>query len=112
MTQREGPFQTELRKYIEYYFPGAIVSKQDSSYQQGIPDLAVFLDHGFYALLEVKRDSGATTRPNQEYFIERAKEMSFGAIVHPGNMFAVLEAMGVRYHAHVKRIESLRRSAE
>lgn len=100
MAVLEGPFQTNLRKRLENRFPECIVSKQDSSYRQGIPDLAVFMDHGFFALLEVKRSQSAPSRPNQPYYVARAQELSFGATVYPENLEEVLDALQRAYESH------------
>lgn len=100
MAKLEGPFQTELRKEIKRRWPDAIVSKQDSAYQQGIPDLAIFFDGGFYALLEVKRGADAPHQPNQPYFVARARSMSFGATIFPENAMEVLDELGQAYESH------------
>ena len=100
MAELEGPFQTELRKRLELRFPGCIVSKQDSSYRQGIPDLGVFMPNGFFALLEVKRSASAPSRPNQSYYVSKAQEMCFGATVYPENLEEVLDALQSTYESH------------
>lgn len=97
---REGAFQTLVRKELEKRFPGCIVNKQDSSYRQGFPDLVVLMDYGFYAVLEIKKSADAERQPNQEFYVDRTNQMSFGALVHPGNLEEVLDAIQQAYESH------------
>lgn len=95
---REGAYQGQLIKDIEEMFPGCIVNKQDSSYRQGIPDLAIFyLDR--WAMLEVKTSANAPTQPNQPYWVERANEMSFAAFIFPENETEVLSALRAYFYS-------------
>jgi hypothetical protein len=68
------------------------VLKNDSGYQQGIPDLLV-LYRNKWAMLEVKAYEGAPEQPNQDYFIQKFAKMSFGAFVYPENVKEVLYAL-------------------
>jgi hypothetical protein len=80
-----------------------MVLKNDSSYQQGIPDLIVlYLNH--WAMLEVKAYEGAPEQPNQDYFVGVADAMSFGAFIYPENEKEVLDAL---QHAFTTRRSSL-----
>lgn len=89
---RESQFQKGLIKEIKDRFPGCLVLKNDPNYIQGIPDLTVL--HGnHWALLEVKRDSNAKHRPNQDFYISKANEMSFSAFIDPDNKEEVLNEM-------------------
>ena len=90
--KRESEFQHELIREIKERFPGAIVSKMDSGYIQGIPDLLV-LYKKHWALLEVKRSKNATHRPNQDYYVDYCNKLSFSAFVYPENMEEVLYGM-------------------
>jgi hypothetical protein len=88
----ENQYQAKLIKKLRNMFPGCIISKLDSSYQQGIPDLLI-LWHQKWAVLEVKASEGAPSRPNQEHFVEKLHDMSFAAYIYPENEEEVLSAL-------------------
>jgi len=88
-TTLEREYQAELIEHLGALFPGCIILKNDTDYQQGIPDLT-FLFETHWALLEVKAFADARKRPNQAYFIEKADGMSFGAFIYPENEQEVL----------------------
>jgi hypothetical protein len=88
----EGQYQTKVIKRIERMFPGCEVLKNDASYKQGIPDL-ILLWHGFWAALEVKTGSSTGKQPNQDYYIEKLREMSFAAYIYPECEEEVLNAL-------------------
>src|SRR6516162_2617527 len=101
---RESTYQRQLIDKLLKMFPDCLILKNDSSHVQGIPDLSIFyMDK--WAMLEVKVDEKAPTRPNQEYYIEKLSEMSFAAIIYPENEEAVLDALqsafGVRGPARI-----------
>lgn len=85
----ERVYQGRLIKKLKRMFPGCIVLKNDSEYQQGIPDLTIFWGP-HWAFLEVKASYDSPSEPNQEYFIEEARKMSFGAFIYPENEVEVL----------------------
>ena len=85
----ENKFQANLIKDIKNRIPGCIVMKNDSSYMQGIPDLLV-LHNDKWAALECKKNSRASKRPNQEYYINKMDDMSFARFVYPENREEVL----------------------
>lgn len=85
----ERDFQAKLIKEIKDAFDGCIVMKNDSSYIQGIPDLLVLYKNR-WASLEVKKNSKASRRPNQEYYVERMDNMSFSRFVCPENKDEVM----------------------
>jgi hypothetical protein len=88
----ENQYQAKLIKKLKEMFPGCIILKADSSYQQGIPDL-VILWGNHWASLEVKPFPMATSQPNQNYYIQRLDEMSFAAYIYPENEEEVLSAL-------------------
>ena len=90
--KRENKFQSELIKELKKIFPGCMVLKNDSSYYQGIPDLLV-LYRKHWAMLECKRSSSASHRPNQDYYIEKFGEMSFASFISPENKEEVLHEL-------------------
>lgn len=85
----ERDFQAKLIKEIKDIFDGCIVMKNDSSYIQGIPDLLVLYKNR-WASLEVKKNTRASRRPNQEYYVERMNNMSFSRFVCPENKDEVM----------------------
>ena len=89
---KENKFQSDLIKEIKERFDGCIVTKLDSAHIQGIPDLLV-LYKDKWATLECKRNSKASHRPNQEYYVNKMNEMSFSRFVYPENKEAVLDEL-------------------
>ena len=82
--RRENAYQAQLIQRLKEEFPGAVVLKNDSSYQQGIPDLTIL--HGpRWAILEDKRDINASARPNQQWWVDRLRDMSYAAFIYPQN---------------------------
>lgn len=92
MPKLESDFQADLIIEIKEMFPGAIVLKNDSGAQQGIPDLTVFW-YSRYAILEVKRSRHEPYRPNQEWFLEKFGQWTFSATIYPENREEILEAL-------------------
>ena len=86
----ERDFQKNLIQELKERFPGCVVMKNDSSYIQGIPDLTV-LYRDRWVVLELKRASGSSRRPNQSFYVEKLNEMSYAAYIHPGNKEKVLD---------------------
>lgn len=92
MGNLESTFQSKLIKEIKKTFDGAIVTKLDPNYIQGIPDLLVL--HGDkWATLECKKDARAKKRPNQDYYVGKMNEMSFSRFVCPENKEDVLNEL-------------------
>lgn len=85
----ESKFQADLKKELEKRFPGCIVTKLDSSYIQGIPDLLV-LWRDKWAALECKKSGSAKKQPNQEYYVNKMNDMSFSKFIYPENKEEVL----------------------
>lgn len=77
-------------------FPGAFVMKNDEQRKQGIPDL-IILFKNTWAMLEVKESAVAEVQPNQEYYIDKFKEMSFGAFIYPENEKEVLDGLQLAF---------------
>lgn len=91
-TMLERDFQAKLIKELKELFAGCIVTKLDSGYIQGIPDLLI-LYRDKWATLECKKSAGAKKRPNQEYYIRRMDEMSFSRFICPENKEEVLHEL-------------------
>lgn len=89
---KERDFQRKLIKELKERFPGCMVLKNDSNYIQGIPDLTVLYGK-HWAMLETKRSKTSSRRTNQEYYIRKADEMSFGRFIYPKNKEEVLDEL-------------------
>lgn len=89
---KESEFQRDVIKEIKQRFPGSIVLKNDAGYIQGIPDLLI-LYGSRWAALECKREKGAHLQPNQEYYLEKMKQMSFSALIFPENRKEILDEL-------------------
>ncbi len=97
----ERHYQRDLIKTIKGRFPIGTcdVLKNNSGYRQGIPDLSVFLP-GFWAWLEVKPEKPTRAEdwePNQEWYVEWANRLTFGATIYPENEKEVLDALVSAY---------------
>lgn len=95
---RENRFQSDLIKEIKCRFDGCIVTKLDSAYIQGIPDLLI-LYKDKWATLECKKDSKASVRPNQNYYVNKMDEMSFSRFIYPENKEEVLNELQQSFKA-------------
>lgn len=91
-TKLERDFQANLIKDLRELFPDCYIQKNDPNRQQGIPDLLI-LWHNKWAVLECKQSSTASERPNQAYFVDHFRSMSFGAFIYPENKEEVLDAL-------------------
>jgi len=88
----ENQYQAKLIKKLKALFPGCVVMKTDSGYQQGSPDL-ILLFREFWASLEVKASASSLEMPNQAYFVNKLDDMSFAAFIYPENEAEVLGAL-------------------
>lgn len=91
-TVTENQYQAKLIVKIKDMFPGCVVLKNDSAYQQGVPDL-IILWRKYWASLEVKLRGEFHAQPNQVHFIRMLDEMSFAAFIFPENEEEVLNAL-------------------
>ena len=85
----ERKFQAKLIKELKQLFEGCLVIKTDSGHIQGLPDLLILFGDK-WASLEVKRESKASVRPNQEHYVELMNKMSFSRFISPENKEDVL----------------------
>ena len=88
----ENKFKTKLIKTIKDRFPGSMVFHLDPNELQGAPDLLI-LYKDKWAALEGKKNSKASLRPNQQYYVDLFNEMSFAKIIFPENAEEVLDEM-------------------
>jgi len=88
----ENKYQAKLIAKLSDMFPGCVIMKTDTGYQQGMPDL-IILYKEYWASLEVKASATAPEQPNQSHYIERLGAMSFAAYIYPENEEEVLSAL-------------------
>ena len=80
----ERDYQPQVIKRLLKEYPAGIVMKNDAGYRQGYPDL--IFTYGKTIHLETKRDSSATFRPNQEYYINLINAQGgFARSIRPEN---------------------------
>lgn len=91
-TKLERDFQPELIKDLKNLFKGCIITKLDSSYIQGIPDLLILYKNK-WATLECKKFAKAKKQPNQDYYVGLMNEMSFSRFICPENKEEVLREL-------------------
>ncbi len=93
-------FQSHVIETIKRVLPGCIVLKNDSSYLQGIPDLAIFYGNK-YAMLECKRGEYEPHQPNQDYYVDLFSKMSYSAFIFPENEEQIIsELVGFMQQYH------------
>lgn len=83
----EKDFQKKLIQELKEQYPDAIIFKNDS--KQGLPDLTI-LEGDRWALLECKRTENSSHQANQDYYVEKANQMSFSRFIYPENKEEVL----------------------
>lgn len=88
--QLESEFQSDLIDELEQALPGALIFKNEC--RQGFPDLTI-LYKNHWALLECKAYEKASHRPNQDYYVEQANQMSFARFIFPENKQEVLDEL-------------------
>lgn len=96
----ERNYQPKLIKKIKAMFPGCVIHKMDTSYQQGMPDLLILFENT-WAILEVKKSEQdrQSPEPNQEYFVDTLNRMSFSAFIYPENEEEVLRGLQRQFEA-------------
>jgi hypothetical protein len=95
---KESEFQKNLKKELKELFPGCLITKEDSSSIQGIPDLLILFKNK-WAALECKKDGDAKKRPNQDYYIDKMNNMSFASFIYPENKEEVLNELKQHFMA-------------
>lgn len=88
----ESEFQAGLIKKLKVIFHGCEILKNDANYKQGFPDLLILFNDG-WAVLEVKASEDAPYRPNQEWYLDKLRGMSFSATIYPENEHEVIGAL-------------------
>lgn len=95
---KESKFQKEVIDEIESRFPEAIIMKNDPNYIQGIPDLTILYGNK-WATLEIKKCKSASHQPNQDYYVEKMKSMSYSAFIFPENKEEVLNELAQSFES-------------
>lgn len=100
----ESVYQGRLIKKLKRIFPGCVILKNDTDYQQGIPDLLILWQNK-WAMLEVKASIDAPQQPNQEWYVEQLDGMSFAAFISPETeedvLYDLQQAFGSRRSTRV-----------
>lgn len=95
-TKAEREYQAGLIQRIDALFGGhrfVTILKNDANYRQGIVDLSIFVGP-LWAWLEVKASANAPYEPNQEYYLEWARQNgAFSATIYPENEKEVLRGL-------------------
>lgn len=91
-TKLESKFQADTLAQIKQLFPGCHVFKQDAAQLQGIPDILI-LYYDKWAMLEFKRRTTSTRRPNQDYYVDLFDSWSYAAFIYPENKEAILHEL-------------------
>lgn len=92
----ERDFQARLIRKLKRRFPGCVVTKNDPNYIQGFPDLTILYGNK-WAVLECKKSEHEKRQPNQEHYIERMNNMSFGRFIFPENEEDVLNELSAAF---------------
>lgn len=94
----ESRFKTKLIKEIKELFPGCLVFHLDPNEVQGISDLLILWGPR-WAVLEGKKTSKSSKRPNQDYYVDMMNAMSFAAFICPENKEEVLHGLQQAFRA-------------
>jgi hypothetical protein len=95
---KESEFKNKLYKEIRKRFPGSEVLPNDANYLQGIPDATVYFPNGRYVMLESKRSSKSSKRPNQKYYVDESPLSKNAMFANPENKEEVLSELERRYY--------------
>lgn len=90
--KRESKFQKEIIDEIQELLPDAIIMKNDPNYIQGIPDLTI-LNGDKWATLEIKRAENEPHQPNQDFYVDTMRKMSYSAFIFPENRKEIIDEL-------------------
>lgn len=88
----ENVWKQKLVQKIEKDLPGSIVCHLNPNEIQGIPDILILYKNK-WATLEGKKDSKASHRPNQDYYVDKMNKMSYSSFIYPENEKEVLDEL-------------------
>lgn len=92
----ERNFQANLICELKKRFPGCVILKNDSGYLQGVSDILILYET-HWAMLEAKKANDSKHRPNQDYYIKKFNQMSFGAFICPENREEILNDLELAF---------------
>jgi hypothetical protein len=97
----ESKYKTQLTSRIEARFGSrCMVVRLDANLRQGVPDMLLLFEGGFWAALEGKRNATAPHRPNQPYYVDLMDQLCFAAFIYPENEEAVLHELQQEFETH------------
>lgn len=97
----EGAYKTGLTKRLGLRFGSrCLVVRLDANLMQGIPDMLLLFEGGFWAALEGKTSAKARMQPNQPYYVDLMDKLCFAAFIYPGNEEAVLNELQQEFELH------------
>lgn len=97
----EATYKTALCGRIEKQWGSrCLVVRLDANLRQGVPDILLLFEGGFWAALEGKRSATAPHRPNQPYYVDLMDKLCFAAFIYPENEKAVLHELEEEYATH------------
>ena len=88
----ENKFKTKLVKEIKDRFEGSEVFHLNPLEKQGVPDLLILYKKK-WGVLEGKKESNSSHRPNQNYYVDKYNKMSFARFISPENKEEVLDEL-------------------
>lgn len=99
----EGAYKTALTKRLYKRWEHKsqlVVVRLDAMLMQGIPDMLLLFDGGFFAALEGKTSATAKIQPNQPYYVDVLDRLCFSAFIYPENEEAVLNELEQALQSH------------
>lgn len=97
----EGAYKTALTGRIETRWGSRVmVVRLDANLRQGVPDMLLLFEGGFWAALEGKRSAKAPPRPNQPFYVDTMDKLCFAAFIFPENEEAVLNELEEELATH------------
>jgi hypothetical protein len=97
----EGTYKTQLTETIYKIFGSRVlVVRLDANLMQGLPDMGLLFEGGFWAMLEAKTSMNSKRQPNQPWYVNKMNELCFGAFICPENEEAVLNELQQEFEHH------------
>lgn len=88
----ENKWKQNLVNRIKKDLPGSMIFHLNPNELQGAPDLLI-LYKDKWATLEGKKDSKASRRKHQDYYVDKMDNMSFSRFIYPENEEEVLDEL-------------------
>lgn len=93
LSMLESKYQATLKEKLKKIFPGCVVLKNDgSNVPQGFPDLTVIY-YDRWAMLECKASEKSSHRPQQDYYVQKFRQMGYASFIYPENEEEVLNEL-------------------